>query len=223
MDFFRGKQVALVQCGSFNPPHFLHMMMLEDARERLRAAGATVVEGIVSPVSDAYGKKGLLGGAHRLAMCRAAVRSSDWLRVSDFEVRSPVYLRTRAVLDAHRAELRARHGADVRPVLVCGADLVESFTVPGCWAEDDVRAILADYGLVAIERVGLDLRTLVRGAPLLAPYADHILATPPAMHNNLSSTLVRSRVRDGKYVKYMLDDAVIAYIAQHNLYRADQP
>lgn len=222
-DFFKGQKVALVQCGSFNPPHFLHMMMLEDARERVRAAGAEVVEGIVSPVSDAYGKAGLLSGAHRLAMCRAAVRGSDWLRVSDLEVRSAAYLRTRTVLDRYRAELRERHRADVRPVLVCGADLVESLTVPGCWAEDDVRAILADYGLVAIERVGLDVGALVRGAPLLAPYADHILATPPAMHNNLSSTLIRSRVRDGHYVKYMLDDAVIDYINQHNLYRADQP
>ena len=220
MDFFKGKKVAVVQCGSFNPPHVLHLMMLEDARDHLRQAGATVVEGVLSPVGDSYGKKGLLCGAHRLAMCRAAAASSDWLRVSDAEVASPTYTRTLTVLQNLRADLAARHdGADVRPVLVCGADLVESFTVPGCWGEEDVRAILRDYGLVVVERVGLDVRAVLRGSPLLAPFEDHVLVVAPAMQNNLSSTMVRERVRQGKYVKYMVTDQVAEYIREHKLYQ----
>ena len=99
MSFFAGRKVTVLQCGSFNPPHLLHLLMCEDAREALTAAGATVVEGMISPASSKYGKQGLLDGEHRLAMCQLATRSSDWIRVNDGEVRSETFVRSRAVLE----------------------------------------------------------------------------------------------------------------------------
>jgi len=44
-----------------------------------------VVGGIVSPVSDGYGKQGLVASEHRLAMARLALQSSDWVSVDDWE------------------------------------------------------------------------------------------------------------------------------------------
>jgi hypothetical protein len=42
--------------------------------------------------------------------------------------------------------------ARVRSMLLCGADMVESLTVPGVWRPEHVRHILQDHGLVCIGR-----------------------------------------------------------------------
>lgn len=44
-----------------------------------------VVGGIVSPVSDGYGKQGLVLAKHRIAMTKLALQSSDWVKVDDWE------------------------------------------------------------------------------------------------------------------------------------------
>jgi nicotinamide mononucleotide adenylyltransferase len=75
-----GNRVVLLLCGSFSPITNFHLRMLELARDFLqRTTRFRVVRGIISPVHDAYGKKGLVGAHHRLAMCRLATQSSDWV------------------------------------------------------------------------------------------------------------------------------------------------
>lgn len=44
-----------------------------------------MVKGIISPVGDAYKKKGLISATHRLAMARFAAETSDWVEVDDWE------------------------------------------------------------------------------------------------------------------------------------------
>ena len=45
-----------------------------------------------------------------------------------------------------------RAGARVRSMLLCGADVVASFGVPGVWQEEGLRRILRDHGVVCIAR-----------------------------------------------------------------------
>lgn len=44
-----------------------------------------VVGGIVSPVSDSYGKQGLTLAKHRIAMAKMALQSSNWVKVDEWE------------------------------------------------------------------------------------------------------------------------------------------
>lgn len=44
-----------------------------------------VLGGIVSPVSDGYGKQGLVPAKHRIAMARLALQSSNWVTVDEWE------------------------------------------------------------------------------------------------------------------------------------------
>lgn len=53
-----------------------------------------VVGGIVSPVSDSYGKRGLVPARHRVAMARLALHSSGWVTVDDWESRQPDWSET---------------------------------------------------------------------------------------------------------------------------------
>lgn len=44
-----------------------------------------MVGGIVSPVSDGYGKQSLVPAKHRIAMARLALQSSNWVTVDEWE------------------------------------------------------------------------------------------------------------------------------------------
>ena len=53
------KKVTLLQCGSFNPPHLMHLRSQELAKIHLEKLQRTVIAGWMSPVSDGYRKTGL--------------------------------------------------------------------------------------------------------------------------------------------------------------------
>ena len=75
----------------------------ERARDHLHNLGThVVVGGVISPVNDAYGKKDLASGSHRLEMLRLALRDSDWIRLSTWEMRQQGWTRTRASLQHHQ-------------------------------------------------------------------------------------------------------------------------
>lgn len=124
---------------------------------------AEVIGGIISPVHDAYGKKGLIPQTHRLAMVKLALKTSDWIRVSDWETQQEGWTRTKNTLQFHQNYLnsiiRDLNGISsnnlpswvpenikqikepVRIKLLCGADLLESFATPDLWDKEDVSVL----------------------------------------------------------------------------------
>lgn len=74
----------------------------ELARDHLQQVGGRrVVAGVMSPVHDAYGKKGLVAAEHRCEMARRAASTSDWIHVSDWESRQDGWSRTAVSLRHH--------------------------------------------------------------------------------------------------------------------------
>lgn len=57
-----------------------------------------MIEGIVSPVSDSYGKKDLVASHHRVAMAQLALQTSDWIRVDSWESEQVQWTETVKVL-----------------------------------------------------------------------------------------------------------------------------
>lgn len=103
-----------------------------------------VIGGYLSPVSDAYKKKELISSVHRIKMCELAVRDSDWLMVDTWEATRPFYTPTLQVLNHFATHVNTTLNNPSPPVqiaLLCGADLLASFNVPGVWAQQDVRNI----------------------------------------------------------------------------------
>lgn len=174
--------------------------------------------GIISPTHDSYGKKGLAPSLDRCAMVKLALQTSSWIRLSDWEVHQPQWVRTQAVLQYHQnfmnnfinspggdkeqygilpgwlpQGLRDR-GDPVRLKLLCGADLLESFAVPGLWANEDVsrnracvekykhyfiniyilftqiEEIVSHYGLVVISRCGSNPDKFIFESDILTKY-----------------------------------------------------
>ncbi|OMP04228.1 hypothetical protein COLO4_09836 [Corchorus olitorius] len=90
--------VVLVATGSFNPPTLMHLRMFELARDALNSDGFNVIGGYMSPVNDAYKKKGLIAAEHRIELCNLACKSSEFVMVDPWEANQSSYQRTLTVL-----------------------------------------------------------------------------------------------------------------------------
>jgi len=174
----------------------------------------------ISPVGDAYGKKGLAKASHRVAMCQLALQDSDWIVCDDWEAKQDEYLTTIKVLTHYRKEIDAIYPNDqVRILLCCGSDLLGSMCKPGVWADEDIDAIFSKYGIMCLEREGVDLRRMIYEADLLYRYRPRIILVPQYISNNISSTKVRQMVRRGLSIRYIVPSKVVSYIEENSLYQ----
>ena len=77
----------------------MHVRMLELARQELFSRGYDVLGAYLSPVNDAYWKRDLAPGRHRVQMCHEATVDSDFIMVDAWEVEQQQYTRTLYVLE----------------------------------------------------------------------------------------------------------------------------
>ncbi|XP_060584824.1 nicotinamide/nicotinic acid mononucleotide adenylyltransferase 1-like isoform X2 [Ruditapes philippinarum] len=107
---------------------------------------------------------------------------------------------------------------NVQLKLLCGGDLLESFAVPGLWKDEDIEEIVKKYGLVCITRNGSDPRKFIYESDVLTRNQDNITIVTEWIQNEISSTKIRRALRRDESVKYLLQDSVIDYIREHELY-----
>ncbi|CAK7340712.1 unnamed protein product [Dovyalis caffra] len=213
--------VVLVATGSFNPPTFMHLRMFELARDALQSEGYRVIAAYMSPVSDAYKKAGLLSGEHRLQMCRLACETSDFIMTDPWEANQSTYQRTLTVLqrvERSFADGMKRSRKSLKVMLVCGSDLLQSFSIPGCWIREQVRTICSDYGVVCIRREGQDVNKIISDDEILSENKGNIRVTDDLVPNQISSTRVRECISRGLSIKYLTADGVIDFIREKGLY-----
>lgn len=210
-----------------------------------------VVKGIISPVGDGYKKKGLIQACHRLEMARLATESSDWITVDSWESLQPEWVETAKVARHYHEELHEaeQNNDDVDTVkyakkrrveenyfessshhkrrdgpqlmLLCGADVLESFEVPNLWKQEDIAEMMGRYGLVCITRSGNDPHKFIHQSDMLWKYRKNIHTVKEWVTNDISATHVRRALRRGQSVRYLLPDSVIHYILEHDLYSAE--
>ncbi|KAH8965738.1 hypothetical protein BDL97_04G132300 [Sphagnum fallax] len=214
-------RVVLVSTGSFNPPTYMHLRMFELARDALLNEGYYLLGGYMSPVGDAYDKKGLAPAEHRIKMCQLATQDSPFVMVDPWEAKQSSYQRTLTVLSRVEAAVNS-HGfaaqEKVKVMLLCGTDLLQSVTKPGVWLPEQVRALLQEHGVVCICSSGQDTRQLLFEHDILFNNRRQIMIVDELIHNDVSSTKVRRNITRGLSVKYLIADSVINYIKTHQLY-----
>lgn len=105
--------------------------------------------------------------------------------------------------------------------LLCGADFLDTFKIPGLWREDHVEEVAGRFGLVCVSRGGLQPERAVHESDTLSRHCRNIFLVREWVRNETSATEVRRALRRGLSVKYLVPDSVIEYIHQHNLYTED--
>jgi len=208
--------IMIVSVGSFSPPTLMHMRIMEEAKFALEINGFHVVAGYMSPVHQEYGKKALAPMKHRMSMLEAATDNSEWLMMDPWECQQPGWTPTAQVLLRYVSEMR-RVDPLIQVAMVCGADLLESFTKTDAkgkllWDLDDIETILSNVKLVVFERADSDVRKFVKDNPMLDKHANNIISVTPFVNNNISSSLVRSLLRAKCSIKYLVPDVVHDYI-----------
>ena len=212
--------------GTFDPIHFGHLRLAEEACEALALERLHLI-----PAGDPPHRATPLSSAtRRLAMVQAAIADQPRFVADDREVRASGKSYTVTTLESLRAECGPQ-----RPlVLVLGADAFNGLAGWYQWPRlfelahiavanrpgyvshaADWAARLPPELAAELHKRLCDTARALQDAP-----AGHILPftmTPL----DISATLIRATLRAGRSARYLLPDSVLAYIQTHQLYPPD--
>ena len=111
-----------------------------------------------------------------------------------------------------------------RSVLVCGADVLESMADPQLWQQDLLERLLAEHGVVCISRGAVETAQLLeRPGTLLNANRANITIVQEPVPNEISSSLIRQELANGRSVKYLVPEAALALIYDRGLYGCAGP
>ena len=189
--------------GTFDPIHHGHLVIAEEAREVLGLERVLLI-----PAASPPHKPGLpvTPALDRLAMAELAVAGNPALSVSRLEIDRGGASYTVETLEA----LRDQGIAD--PWFILSAEALAGFPA---WREPD--RILGLCRLAVVPRAGYDALDGAWIAGHFPGREDRVrfLAGPLLP---ISGSVVRRRAAVGRSVRYLVPDAVAAYIADHRLY-----
>lgn len=180
--------------GTFDPIHLGHLVVASEVCAALALDRMLLVPALRQPFKETTGHA---SAEHRLAMCRLAAAGQDWLEVSDVDIARGGVTYTVDTL----ADLKSRL-PDADLYFVAGADAVARLAE---WKDAERLPTLARF--VGVARPG-------HQAPRLT--APHMVVDVPEV--GVSSTDVRRRRETGAPLRYLVPDAVAAYIVKHDLY-----
>jgi nicotinate-nucleotide adenylyltransferase len=182
----------LIYGGTFDPPHIGHVQLAKEAMEFL---GCDTV--LFIPASENPLKKRALhtSAQHRLAMLTLALVDADWAEISEIELRRGGKSYTIDTLES----LQTEYPEDTRFTMLIGTDQAVLFEQ---WHRyQDIEAIAT---IAVVSRRGIE-SSRFNALPL-----DEI---------DISSTMIRACVQQGKPIDTYVDGRVHSYISEHNLYK----
>ena len=194
-----------VMGGTFNPIHIGHLLMAKWAKEFVKLDAV-----IFMPAGNPYMKDPgeIVDGRIRLEMVRSAVEGQKDCYVSDMEIQRSGRTYTYETLQ----ELHSRY-PDAELYFIAGADCLYAFDK---WVHPE--QILANSKLIAAARNGTATQEMKRTRDELMQRfgGEIILLEFPTLE--VSSTMLRQRVREGKSIRYLTPDSVCGYIYENHLY-----
>lgn len=195
--------------GTFDPIHLAHLAVAQEAAEALGLERVLFVPAGRPPNKP---DRVITPGEHRLAMVELAIAGNDRFAVDRLELDRDGLSYTVDTLEMLRASrLTAGQSPDLTLVLSA-----EAFLGLLTWREP--RRVLELARLVVAPRDGYpaaDPTFLEAHLPDLADRA--IFLDAPRLR--LSASDLRERASTGRSLRYLVPDAVAAYIGDHGLYR----
>lgn len=201
--------------GTFDPIHLGHLRCAWEVGEWLAAERVHFVPS-ACPV---HRGEPAVSSLHRLRMVELAIAAVPGWLLDDRELQrgGPSYM-----VDTLR-ELRGVYGPDRPLCLVLGSDAFEGFLRWHDW-----RGVLSLANLVVMTRAGVPaqgdepLQRLLqeRALPADAPWpAAGAIVQRAVTAMDVSATHLRALLAQGLSVRFLVPDAVAAYIERHDLYR----
>jgi nicotinate-nucleotide adenylyltransferase len=190
--------------GTFDPPHIGHLIVAEEARERLGLEQVLLV-----PVGQPPHKpdREISPPEHRAAMVGQAIAGNPHLALSrvDLDRSGPCYS-----VDTVRL-LREAMGAHTEIDFIIGADSLRDLAR---WRQPE--RLIRMCRVVVLRRPGYPIHWAQIDRQL--PGASALIQTLEAPQIDISSSAIRERVRRGRSIRYWVPEVVRRYIHEQRLY-----
>lgn len=192
--------------GTFDPIHNGHLVLAEQVRSNLALDSVYFVPSGQPPHKSG---KVITDKKNRLKMVELAISDNKNFNIFDYELNQTGYTYTIDTIRAFRRLIDPK----AKIYFITGADqllLLES------WKAYD--QLLKEVIFVAASRPGHDENQLIEKVEYFKKkyHAQMLHVEIPAL--SISSTNIRSRVREGNSIKYLLPESVEEYIENRRLY-----
>jgi nicotinate-nucleotide adenylyltransferase len=184
--------------GAFDPPHVGHQQITQSLLDQQLADEVWYVPAKEHPFS-----KPMSSAAHRLAMLKLIIDNPK-VKIETYELEKDGVSYSRDTLD-HLSNQYPEHTFS----WIIGSDNLPDFHK---WEDSQGRGyqdLLANYKFYVYPRKDYPMK----------PLYDHMLPLENVKEVEASSTEAREKIKQNKEIKGLIDQAVISYISQHQLYK----
>ena len=185
--------------GTFDPPHLGHLILADTVIRELNYDKVLFIPSKIPPHKNISGE---VSNEDRLNMLKLSIEDDKRFSFDDYELKSEGISYSIKTLNY----LYENYDIDGKIALIIGADLIKDFHK---WKEPEKISELAN--IVAVNREesdNLDKENIEK-------YNIKIIIAPRI---DISSTLIRERIKKNKAFRYFLNDKVYNYIISNKLY-----
>lgn len=199
------KKVIAVFGGSFNPPINSHILLAKEIIKKCK----NIEKLIFVPVSTRYQKMELVDDEHRYNMLKLICENEDKLEVSDIELKHDKQLYTIETLNLIKEKY---NNYDIW--FVMGTDNLKELET---WSKPE--QILSKYKILVLNREDDNLEKIIQNSDLLKRYRESLIQINGIDKIDLSSTMIRDKLRKGEDIKEYVPSSILQYIHDNELYR----
>lgn len=185
--------------GTFDPPHLGHLILADTVIKELNYDKVLFIPSKIPPHKNISGE---VSNEDRLNMLKLSIEDDKRFSFDDYELKSEGISYSIKTLNY----LYQNYNIDGKIALIIGADLIKDFHK---WKEPEKISELAN--IVAVNRE--ENENLFKEN--IEKYNIKVIIAPRI---DISSTLIRERIKKNKAFRYFLNDKVYDYIISNKLY-----
>ncbi len=184
--------------GTFDPIHLGHLVIAQQAAERMRLDKIFFVPCFYPPHKTSMRVTSV---SHRLKMVQLAIRGNLLFAASDFEAKRP-----KKSYSIDTVRYFAKRFPSAKLFFIVGSDALVGLSK---WK--DIKSLSTLASFVAVSRPGNPLP--------LEEFKCYQVVIPGL---DISSSYVRQRLGHHESIRYLVPDQVVQYIEKHNVYSTEQ-
>ena len=181
--------------GTFNPVHIGHLILAEEAREKLRLNRVIFVPTYSPPHKN---NREVVSAGHRYKMIKLAIRQNSYFTVSDIEIKRKGKSYT---IDTLKQLKKLYPKQEL--YFISGSDLLKYLDE---WK--DLKDVIKMVKFVVATRPGYPLAEI-----------PSYISTVAIRAVDVSAFEIRQRIKENKSFRYLVPEAVLEYINTHRLYK----